>query len=201
MNPYKVLAGIGGFGATVGGGVLLARSSIFKDKTTIRDRLQRSGYSLNVSEENWNTILQEHNKSEHAANTKFSSESIDVSTLKEKCSRYLGEEDDNFKYDIAKKWCTEPRKVSDFLSASGLTSLATGDESAKDKWVKLEEEYRKSQKEKLVDLNLKTPKDDNSWKELRDKCGKLLNLKPWENHYETAMKSTQLWCINNAVPV
>ncbi|AEG73185.1 hypothetical protein HF1_08480 [Mycoplasma haemofelis str. Langford 1] len=205
MNPYKALAGVGGIGTAVGGGVLLSKSSIFEDKptipkTTIRDRLQRSGYSLNISEENWNTILQEHNKSDRAANIKFSTENLNVSTLKARCSEYLDGEDDNSRYDIAKRWCVEPRKISDFLSSSGLTSLVTNDESAKDKWVKLEEEYRKNQKEKIVGLELQAQKDDNSWKALKDKCGTFLNLKPWENDYEVAMKDTKLWCVDNVVP-
>ncbi|AEG73231.1 hypothetical protein MHF_0976 [Mycoplasma haemofelis Ohio2] len=203
---YKMLAAAtGGTAAAAGGGALLAHNLSSKDepttsKVTIRSRLQEAGYSLDVDDDGWNAIFQEHNKSTHAANTKFSA--TDSQSLKTKCFEYLDAEDDNSKYSLAKKWCVKPTKISEFLSSLGLTSLKTADpddnNEDKTKWEKLVGEYGKNAKEKILGFELKNPASNDPWKELKDKCKAMLEFQPWNDDYEMAMKSTRVWCVSNS---
>ncbi|AEW45558.2 hypothetical protein MHC_03490 [Mycoplasma haemocanis str. Illinois] len=197
MNKL-MLAGVGTVTA-VGGGILIFQN-IPNPKTTIKDRLKKVGYSIDFDESKWSTIHGEYSKTSTNAKFKFSTETIDVGTLKTKCSNYLQSEDDDSKYEIAKRWCVEPKKISEFLAELKLTAINTTNDSEKASWEKLEEEYRKGQKEKIPNFTLKEPKSADTWKELKEQCKKLLDLSPWDNDYESSMKSTQLWCVSNVVP-
>ncbi|AEW45589.1 hypothetical protein MHC_03645 [Mycoplasma haemocanis str. Illinois] len=204
MN-YKILViAAGGTTAAAGGGVFLTRSLSSNrrpdtPKVTIRSRLQEVGYSLDVNDSEWNAIFQEHNKGTYAANTKFSA--TDVQSLKTKCLEYLNEEDSDSKYELSKKWCVKPTKISEFLKALGLTSLKTEDGDSntdKVKWEKLVGEYGKNGKEKIPGFELKNPSGNDTWKELKDKCKEMLEFQPWNSGYEMAMKSTKVWCSSNS---
>ncbi|AEW45555.1 hypothetical protein MHC_03475 [Mycoplasma haemocanis str. Illinois] len=205
MNKFAI-AGVGmGTATAVGGGILVSQSSLFKNsitpKITIQDRLKKVGYSIDFDNSKWNKIHEEYGKkTDIEAKFKFSAETIDVETLKAKCSNYLQSEDDDSKYEIAKRWCVEPKKISEFLTGLKLDAVNTTDESAKANWEKLEEAYRGGQKEKIPNFTLPESKSTDTWKKLQEQCKKLLDLSPWDNDYESSMKSTKLWCVSNAIP-
>ncbi|AEG73195.1 hypothetical protein HF1_08590 [Mycoplasma haemofelis str. Langford 1] len=204
MTLYKSLALAGGTATAVGGGVLASKSSLFQStpvpKATIKDRLKKAGYSVDFDNSKWNKIHDEYKKTSTNTKIKFSSETIDVEALKAKCFNYLQGEAEDAKYEIAKRWCVEPKKISEFLTGLQLTAINTADESAKTSWEKLETEYRKDQKEKIPNFTLQEAKDADTWKTLKEQCKKLLDLSPWDNDYESSMKSTQLWCVTSVVP-
>ncbi|AEW45505.1 hypothetical protein MHC_03225 [Mycoplasma haemocanis str. Illinois] len=203
MSFYKVAVLSGGVAATVSGGVLVSKSSLFKNSPTpqtVKDRLQNSGYSLDLDVSKWNTIHEEYKKANSTTDIKFPSNIKDVETLKRECSNYLKSGDDNSKYEIAKRWCVEPKKISDFLTASGLHPLKTEGEDDKSKWEKLEGEYGKNTASKIHNWTFSKEKDANTWKELQTKCKTLLELNPWSGDYEMAMKVTKIWCSEEGVP-
>ncbi|CBY92803.1 hypothetical protein HF1_07950 [Mycoplasma haemofelis str. Langford 1] len=204
MSLYKVAALSGGTAAAVGGGVLVSKSLLFQSsptpKVTIKDRLQKAGYSLDLDSSKWNTIHEEYKKPNSVSNIKFSSEIKDAQGLEKECAAYLKSEDDNSKYEISKRWCVDPRKVSDFLTASGFKSLKTEGEDDKSKWEKLEGEYAKDTSKKINGWKFSKAKDENTWKELQTKCKALLDLNPWSGDYEMAMRETKSWCTEEGVP-
>ncbi|AEG73123.1 hypothetical protein MHF_0859 [Mycoplasma haemofelis Ohio2] len=205
---YKLLSLAAGTIAAAGGGILLAGNKLFKGdetpKATIRDRLQRSGYSLVLDDAKWSTVLNKYNELKNKDSIKFSTSNLDLNSLKEKCESYLSEDENNSKYEIVKRWCVEPRKISAFLTSLNLNLLKIdGDDASntdKSKWQKLETEYLGNTKGKIKGFSFTGEKGDETWKQLKEKCKSLSNLEPWDDDYEESMQSTKLWCVTEAVP-
>ncbi|AEG73073.1 hypothetical protein MHF_0809 [Mycoplasma haemofelis Ohio2] len=209
LSILKMVACSIGLASCAGLGVLISNSPFAsKDKKAstpkVRDLLREKGYSvMEQGSSGWNTILTAYKDTKNNSIVKFgSSANISEEELKRECASAL-EDILTTSYEKAKRWCVEPKKVSDKLKELKLTPLkteGTDGQNDSDKWQKLEKEYVKEGSEKITGLTIANPSTDNSWHGLRDECKKLFESNPWDNSYDSSLKLSQKWCVSQVVP-
>ncbi|AEW45428.1 hypothetical protein MHC_02830 [Mycoplasma haemocanis str. Illinois] len=209
LPALKVAACFIGLASCTGLGILISNSPFFpKEKKIstpkVRDLLRDKGYSVMKSESSgWNTLLSAYKEGKNSDIVKFgSSSNISEEDLKRECASAL-EDILTSSYEKAKRWCVEPKKVSDKLKDVGLTPLKTEGVSGQDdseNWKKLEKEYVKEGSEKIEGSNISQTTNDTSWQGLRDACKKLFESNPWDDSYDSSLKLSKKWCVSQAVP-
>ncbi|AEG73478.1 hypothetical protein MHF_1242 [Mycoplasma haemofelis Ohio2] len=205
MNlPAKAAIGSVGVGTVATGTYFAIPSSKPSTSLSVRDHLERSGYSfLNLNQKDNSTHSSEWGKvkgayeAENDGSLKFSGITANdvVNGMKGACSSLLSKEsDDDSDLEKARRWCVVPVTVASRIG-SHLVLMDTSDTSDTTLWEDKLNEYKKADSS----LPKMTVTKANSGGEvtksdLQKECKKVSALHTFDKNFETLVLHTQLWC-------
>ncbi|CBY93298.1 hypothetical protein HF1_12900 [Mycoplasma haemofelis str. Langford 1] len=221
----KGAMGVGGIGATVGGG-FLAHSVMSKSepKKTLAKQLTDDGFTLinldttrtEESTSGWKKILDSYKtitakKPELKIGT-FSLETKDledINKLKNACASVLKLEEGSSEFtkhhSIASKWCVEPISVNSLLSKRGIILLSTEGSENADAWTTIAKDYAANKK-----ANSKEPMDgvdstevsgtdySGNISKIQTACNTRKTKSSHEEEFEKYLEDVQQWCVSKS---
>ncbi|AEG73238.1 hypothetical protein MHF_0983 [Mycoplasma haemofelis Ohio2] len=187
------MAGIGSAG--LGGGIYLASGNNNPEvvEETIKSKLLKDKYvPLEANSPHWAKSLEKYNSS-RSGQTAYTQEQ-----LKELCEGlFKKEEIGSDDYNVAKKYCVIPQKISERLKALSFKTIDTtgSDSSTTEKWKKLSKAYKsQGSGNKQLDNLANSGVDDQDGSALKNKCKDVFDKEHWDQHYDTLLERSKLWC-------
>ncbi|CBY92876.1 hypothetical protein HF1_08680 [Mycoplasma haemofelis str. Langford 1] len=198
MNKLAA-ASTAGVGAASAGGFGVY-NFYFKDSEdrSLRAKLISEKFTILTNKpedrQHWEELKGKYNESKNIANKVFkvSDKEVTVDDLKDLCKDYLSREQEDL-YSKVKRWCIVPVTVDNHLRNLKLTPLSTQDSgnTDQDKWEALAGGYKNSN-DKITGLEVA---DKNAWASLKNKCKELISKKNYEDEFDTNLKSSMRWCV------
>ncbi|AEW45596.1 hypothetical protein MHC_03680 [Mycoplasma haemocanis str. Illinois] len=190
------IAGLGSVG--IGGGIYLAsgKSNFKTVKETIQSRLLKDKYTpLNSDESNhssyWATSLEKYNAA-RSGQTAYTQDQ-----LKGMCKDIFNKEENSDDYNVARKYCVIPQKISERLSALSFKAIDTtgSDSGTTEKWKKLSKEYKSTDSaDKQLDNLASSGVNEQDGTALKGKCKDVLAKEHWDQNYDSLLERSKIWC-------
>ncbi|OAL10579.1 hypothetical protein A6V39_00745 [Candidatus Mycoplasma haematobovis] len=207
----KAVALVSALGA-VGGGVAVASGAFnqsekqqpqqkTEDVITISSKLASEGFDTNVTDTEWEALLNAHNAVQDGNIFEAtSSEQKDKAWLTKKCRGALGKgEEDSANYLLARQWCVKETSISTLFGKEGskhklLSTDERNTETNQSEWTQKINSLKTNDSEKQK-LKVKLDKGDaENIVEIKKVCATIVATKTTVKEFNEKLELAKNWC-------